>query len=231
MSVAADLAAVQKRISCAAKRAGRHPDEITVVAVTKHRSAAVVQEGIHCGLRNIGENYAQEMVRKSELLSHADLRWHFIGHLQRNKVKFVVGRSWLIHCVDSFSLAQAIDRHAKGRGITQRVLVWLNVADESSKSGVSLEAAPNLVGQIADLDHIQCEGLAAMPPPVADPELNRVWFRKVAALRDALATATCPLPILSLGTSNDFEVAIEEGATLVRLGTVLFGPRVANSLV
>ena len=219
------VAVVHERIAKATARAGRRVDEIRIVAVTKRHSTSTVQAAVDCGLLDVGENYAQEMLDKWKEVSGAEVRWHFIGHLQRNKAKLVVGRSWLIHCVGSLALAQAISRQAQLQGITQRVLVWLNIADEATKAGIGVDGAPALVEQIGHLEHIRCEGLAAMPPATADPESSRRWFQKVAELRGQLATVTNPLPILSLGTSNDFEVAIEEGSTLVRLGTVLFGPR------
>lgn len=157
----------------------------------------------------------------------AGLRWHFIGTLQRNKAKLVVGRAALIHAVDSLALARTIDRLAETQGRVQPVLVAVNVGGEAHKSGVDPAEARALLAALAELAHVACVGLMTMPPLARTPEDNRACFRRLRALRDDLRTPAQPLAELSMGTTGDFEVAVEEGATLVRVGTALFGPRPA----
>ena len=173
----------------------------------------------------LGENYAQELVEKTAEVSHANLQWHFIGRLQRNKVKWVVGRVHLIHSLDSLPLAQAIDRYARKIGIVQKVLLAVNIAGEETKGGVRPEQVGEILAQLRGLANIDCLGMATMPPLAQHPEDSRQWFRELAQLRAKQATPEQPLSTLSMGTSRDFEVAIEERATIVRLGTVIFGPR------
>ena len=236
----AALTAVEARIAAAAERVGRHPDEITLVGVTKRHPPALLEAAHAVGIRHVGENYAQELVQKFDHVAVADqLRWHFIGHLQRNKVKFVVGRATLIHAVDSERLAREIDRHAgqdgephaagvsrfQGSEARQRILLAVNVGGEAQKSGVTAAEAPAVLDVIADLAHVRCVGLMTMPPFAKTPEQNRVHFQRLAALRASLAETHPDLVELSMGTTGDFEVAIAEGATIVRVGTALFGPR------
>ncbi|RMH39467.1 MAG: YggS family pyridoxal phosphate-dependent enzyme [Deltaproteobacteria bacterium] len=219
--MAARLAAVRARIAEAAGRAGRDPSEVRIVGVTKRHPAAVVDAAFAAGLRDAGENYAQELARKrADAACGAQVRWHFIGRLQTNKVKLVAGAVDLIHAVDSDRLAREIDRRAAA---PQRVLVAVNVAGEASKSGVAPADLPRLIDAIADLPRVDCAGLMTMPPLAADPEANRRHF---AALRD-LRDRHLPGGELSMGTTGDYPVAVEEGATLVRIGTALFGPRPA----
>ncbi|GAB4568329.1 MAG: YggS family pyridoxal phosphate-dependent enzyme [Haliangiales bacterium] len=231
--LSAALAEVQARISAAAERAGRAPDEVTLIGVTKRHPAALIEAAHAVGIRDVGENYAQELAQKlDQVACAAELRWHFIGHLQRNKVKYVLGRSALIHAVDSERLAREIAKQAQAAadaetlpGGSQRLLMAVNLADEEQKSGVSEKDAPALLDLIAALPHIECVGLMTMPPFAQTPEQNRAYFRRLAALRRELATSHPALTELSMGTTGDFEVAVEEGATLVRVGTALFGAR------
>lgn len=227
------LAEIEARIAAACARAKRSPDEVTLVGVTKLHPAALLDAAHAAGVRHVGENYAQELSEKFDQQSDPSrLVWHFIGQLQRNKVKLVVGRADIIHAVDSERLATAIEQQAARAaaqdaltGGRQRVLMAVNVGGEAQKSGVSENAAAALLTHIAALPHLDCVGLMTMPPFAQTAAQNRPYFQRLAALRATLATAHPRLEQLSMGTTADFEVAIEEGATMVRVGTALFGPR------
>jgi pyridoxal phosphate enzyme (YggS family) len=217
---------VQVQVAAAAVRAGLDAAQVTVVAVSKGQPAAAVEEAIAAGVRDLGENYAQELAAKQIAVRGAvRARWHFIGRLQRNKVKQVVGRAAMIHAVDSADLAEEIDRRARAAGVIQPVLVAVNVAGETSKSGVAPAAAEALIDEIGRLGGLRCEGLMTMPPLEEEAERSRPRFAALRELRDRLASPDRPLRQLSMGTTADFEVAVEEGATLVRVGTAIFGPR------
>jgi hypothetical protein len=213
---------VHDRIAAAAARAGRAADAVRIVAVTKRQRDTAIAEAYAAGLRDIGENYAQELSRKrAGAAAMPGLRWHFIGTLQTNKARAVVGEADLVHAVDSEKLAREIDKRAAAAGVVQVVLVAVNVAGEDTKSGVAPGELPALLAAIAALPAVQCRGLMTMPPLAGEPEDNRRHFAALRALRDAHV----PGGELSMGTTGDYEVAVEEGATLVRLGTVLFGAR------
>jgi pyridoxal phosphate enzyme (YggS family) len=217
---------VQVRAAAAALRAGVDPAAVTVIAVSKAQPVAAVEEAIAAGVRDLGENYAQEFVHKQlDVRGSVKARWHFIGKLQRNKVKQVVGRTAMIHAVDSEDLAAEIDRRAVAAGVLQPVLVAVNVGGEVHKSGVPPVAAEGLLDAIAALPALRLEGLMTMPPLEDAPEANRPRFAALRELRDRLARPDRPLRHLSMGTTSDFEIAIEEGATLVRVGTAIFGAR------
>jgi hypothetical protein len=223
--VAVNLAALHRRIDAACARAGRDRAGVILVAVSKRQPVTAIAEAATAGHRDFGENYAQELREKIAGLDLADARWHFIGRLQRNKVKLVVGEVALIHAVDSARLLEAIDRAAGERGVVQAILVAVNVAGEQSKSGVDPGEARELVEAAAALEHVECRGLMTMPPWPEEPEDSRGFFRELRELRDRLSTPAAPLPELSMGTTGDLEVALEEGATLIRVGTAVFGPR------
>ncbi|HKA89026.1 MAG TPA: YggS family pyridoxal phosphate-dependent enzyme [Haliangiales bacterium] len=202
------------RIAAACARAGRPESAVTLCAVSKTHPAPAVREAHAAGLRDFGENYVQELLPKAAELADLDLRWHYVGHLQRNKAKDVVGRVALVHGVDSLALAEALDRRAAA---PLDVLVQVNAGDEDSKAGVAWDEVPALVAAIRRLARVRCRGLMAIPPPSED---NRPRFRRLAEL-----AASLDLPELSMGMSDDFEAAIEEGATIVRIGTAIFGAR------
>ncbi len=217
---------VQVRAATAAVRAGLDPALVTVVAVSKGQPVAALEEAIAAGVRDLGENYAQELASKLlAVRGSVKVRWHFIGRLQRNKVKQVVGRSAMIHAVDSADLAAEIDRRARAAGVVQPVLVAVNLAGEASKSGVAPVEVEGLLDAIGGCASLRCEGLMTMPPLEDDAEASRPRFAALRELRDRLASPDRPLRQLSMGTTSDFEVAVEEGATLVRVGTAIFGPR------
>lgn len=237
-TLAQRLARVQARVTAALARAGRPADAARIIAVTKKHPAETVAAARDAGVRDVGENYAQEMVAKLDALGPGApsawppagedaLRWHFIGQLQRNKAKYVVGRAVLIHAVDGEALAREIAHQAEVRGLVQPVLLAVNLGGEEQKSGVTPEALPALLAAVDGLAHLACAGLMTMPPLAQTPEDSRPYFRRLAALRGELATRARPLPELSMGTTDDFEVALEEGATLVRIGTAIFGARPA----
>ncbi|MCB9560559.1 MAG: YggS family pyridoxal phosphate-dependent enzyme [Kofleriaceae bacterium] len=229
-AIAARWRQVRAEVDAAATAAGRAPADVTVVAVSKLHPAAAVGAAFDAGIRDVGENYAQELVGKVAELGAAvpGLRWHYIGKLQRNKARAVVGVAALIHAVDGVELAVEIDRRAAAAGVVQDLLVAVNTGGEASKSGVEPGGAAALIDAIAALAHVRVRGLMTMPPWPDDPEDSRPHFRGLRELRDRLARPALPLPELSMGTTGDYRVAIEEGATLVRVGTAIFGERPAR---
>ena len=221
------LEEVEKRVAAACERAGRSREEVTLIAVSKTKPVSDIEEAYRIGVREFGENKVQELTRKIEELP-GDINWHMIGHLQRNKVKYIAGKVALIHSVDSFRLAEEINIHAKKRRIQIPVLIEVNAAGEASKFGVSLSDAKELVLQAASLDGLSIRGLMTIAPFVSDPEENREVFRAIKQLSVDIASENhdnVSMDILSMGMTNDFEVAIEEGATMVRVGTAIFGER------
>jgi pyridoxal phosphate enzyme (YggS family) len=215
---------VRAGVDAATRATGRDPSSVTVVAVSKLHPAEAIAAAAAAGVTDVGENYAQELAAKQAEVT-APLRWHFIGKLQRNKVKQVVGRAALIHAVDSLGLAEEIAARARAGGIVQDLLVAVNTGGEAHKTGVDNQAVPALLDAIAALDGVRVCGLMTMPPWPEQAEQSRPFFRALRGLRDALATDARPLSVLSMGTSLDAIVAIEEGATLVRIGTAIFGER------
>ena len=222
-SIAERFKRVRERMIAAAERSGRDPGRITLVVVTKGVTEDRIRQAIEAGATDLGENRVQEALQKIEGFG-GRVRWHLIGHLQRNKVKPSVGIFEMIHSVDSLELAHEVDRRAGLAGIRQKVLIQVNASRESSKHGVSPEGLEALVRQTAALAHLSVEGLMTIPPPSDDPAGSRIFFRWTAEKAEALRQAGCPMRELSMGMSNDFEAAIEEGATLIRVGTAIFGP-------
>lgn len=217
---------IQARIKVAAIAAGRPPDEIQLVAVAKTFPAEMVQQLVDEGHHLIGENYVQEFLSKAEQVYGAT--WHFIGHLQSNKVKKVVGQVAMIHSVDRLSLAEEISARCMALQKVMPILIEVNLGSEISKSGVTPEEVVTLAQACSRLPGVQVRGLMALPPPAEDPESSRPHFRHLRQLAEVLkeqGLVTTPVAELSMGMSQDFEVAISEGATLIRVGTSLFGPR------
>jgi pyridoxal phosphate enzyme (YggS family) len=212
---------VRARVDAACERAGRSPSEVTIVAVSKTHPAAAVREAAAAGATDFGENYAQELAAKRA--ECGDVRWHFIGRLQRNKAKLVAGHVALVHAVDSVELAVELGKRAAQ---LQPILLAVNAAGEATKGGVSAEQVAALARSIGSVANVRLDGLMTMPPPADDPEASRPYFEALRALRDRLAGELGqPLPILSMGMSGDYEIAIACGATHVRIGTAIFGPR------
>jgi hypothetical protein len=226
--IEANLEAVIGRIQRAAQACGRAPDSVRLVAVSKTVAAGRVREAIQAGVTILGENYVQEAREKFNELYDQAVAWHFIGHLQTNKAKYAVRMFDLIHSVDSFKLAAALDKEAAKRDIVQDILVQVNLSGEATKSGVSADEVAPLLERIAGLNHVRVRGLMTMPPFFDDPESARPFFEALTALRDRLGrtpTANADLQELSMGMTGDFEAAINAGATLVRIGTAIFGER------
>ena len=233
MTIAERWRAVTARVAAACERAGRSAAEVTLVAVSKTHPADAIREACAAGATDFGENYAQELATKAaELAAGAPLpalRWHFIGRLQRNKARLVAGKVALIHAVDSADLAAEIARRAGGA--VQPILLAVNLGGEASKGGVAPDAAPAIARAVAAIAGTSLDGLMTMPPPADDPEAGRPHFLALRALRDRLADELGrPLPVLSMGMSHDFEVAIACGATHVRIGTAIFGTRTGSAV-
>jgi PLP dependent protein len=213
---------VLERIHGACVRGGRDPSEVRLVAVSKTQPVDVVAEAIDAGIALFGENYIQEAEEKISALGRQSAAWHFIGRLQSNKAKFAVRLFDLIHSVDTVKLARELDKRAGVLGLRQPVLVQVNISGETTKGGVDTGGAEELIGVVNGLDHLDVRGLMTMPPFFDQPERARPYFRALRELKDRIGP---PLTELSMGMSGDFEVAIEEGATLVRVGTAIFGMR------
>jgi len=224
-SVAEAYASVRHRIEAACELAGREVDSVRLVAISKAFPLARIRELLACGHSLLGENRVQEALPKMDELGSA-ASWHLVGHLQTNKVRQVAGRFELIHSLDSERLAREIERRCEARDVRQPVLVQVNLGGETTKFGVSEEDLGPLVDSIAPLSHLDLRGLMAVPPRAADSEDNRRWFAKLRELRDRCRERSGrDLPELSMGMTDDFEVAIEEGATIVRIGRAIFGER------
>ncbi|HXG23872.1 MAG TPA: YggS family pyridoxal phosphate-dependent enzyme [Chthonomonadales bacterium] len=222
-SIAENIARVRERIACAAERAGRRPDEIILVAATKRVEPVRIREAVDAGIHDFGENYYQEAREKMPLFG-PEVRWHFIGHLQKNKAKYVVGRFVLIQSVDSEALARELGKRATAMGITQDVLIEVKIDPFSAeKQGVEPEVAIDLAGVVAAIPGLCLCGLMGMAPIVSDPREATPYFRRLRSLFERLPRAY--RQILSMGMTADFEVAIAEGSTMVRVGTAIFGSR------
>lgn len=224
MTIAARWAEVQRRVTAAAERVGRDPAGVTVIAVAKTFPADSIAEAAEAGAVHIGENRAQELRDKMAVLGDR-VQWHFVGHLQTNKVRNVAGRVALVHSVDRFGLGEAIARRASVIGAVQDVLIEINLGGERSKAGVEPPRAATLAAEVDALDGVAVRGLMAIPPVGPDPEQTRTYFKELAALRDEVVEGVPSAAGLSMGMTRDFEVAIEEGATWVRVGEAIFGPR------
>ena len=221
------LAHVRAEIARRQATAGR-TEPVTIVAVTKGFGLDAVEAALAAGLADVGENRVQEALQKLDTPTGRRATWHLVGHLQRNKARLVAGRFALIHSVDSGPLAEELDRRAAAHGATQRVLLQVNVAGEAQKSGCAPAEAPRLAHRVAAQPHLALEGLMTIAPFTDDQDVQRQTFRGLRVLRDALQEEGLWLPTLSMGMSADYGTAVEEGATVIRLGTVLFGPREAT---
>ncbi|HSB71428.1 MAG TPA: YggS family pyridoxal phosphate-dependent enzyme [Candidatus Methylomirabilis sp.] len=220
------LARVEERICAAASRVGRAPSSVRLVAVSKMMPVDVIRQALDAGIRTLGENRVQEATAKIPLLPPL-AAWHLVGHLQTNKAKPAVQLFEMIHSLDSLRLARELDKHGRQSGKVVRCLIEVNLGGEESKSGTGEEGVRPLLEAARDLRSLRVEGLMAVPPFLTDPEAVRPFFRRLRTLRDKLETEGWQLPELSMGMTHDFEVAIEEGATMVRIGTAIFGPRPA----
>ena len=227
MDLQENLQQVEANICKACENAGRKRSDVTLIAVSKTKPIEMLQTVYDLGPRDFGENKVQEMCEKMEVLPK-NIRWHMIGHLQTNKVKYIVGKTELIHSVDSLHLAKEIEKQAAKQNVTVSILVEVNIAGEESKFGTSRDEAISLVEEIAKLDHIHIKGLMTIAPFVDDPEDNRQYFRDIKQLSVDIAQKNIDnvsMNVLSMGMTGDYTVAIEEGATMVRVGTGIFGER------
>ena len=225
MSVEQNLTGIKSRISKTCGKAGRNLDDVKLIAVSKTWPAEHVQKAVDAGQKIFGENKLQEGQEKIPVLSQ-ELEWHYIGGLQRNKVRKVLGLFHVIHSIDTLKLAKYTNNVAADMGIKPSILLQVNIGEEESKGGFIVEDLEVSFSELIDLEHVTVTGLMCIPPAVDQPEDARIWFRKIVELRNRLEQKySVKLPELSMGMSGDFEVAIEEGATYVRVGTSIFGVR------
>ncbi len=223
-----NLMAVHKNILDTARSCGRNPEDIHLIGVSKKKPVQMIKQAIDAGLTILGENYIQEAMEKIDAIGRDAAAWHFIGHLQSNKARFAVQYFDLIHTVDSFKLAKEIDKQAGKIQKCQKILLQINIAMEDTKSGAQKDAAVDLAKKIMGFENLSLQGLMCMPPYFDDPEDARSYFKQLVQIREEiLAAGVHPnaMAQLSMGMSNDFVVAIQEGATMVRVGTAIFGSR------
>ena len=222
-----NLLEVQNKILAACKRSGRNPKEVTLIAVSKTKPISMLQEIYECNHKIFGENKVQELCEKIDYMP-SDIKWHMIGHLQSNKVKYIVGKVELIHSVESLSLAKEIQRISQKQNVITPILIEVNIAKEESKFGLYPEDVLGFIEAIAAYPNLQIQGLMTVAPFVSDPEENRQYFRQMKDLSvdiDNQNIDNVHMNVLSMGMTGDYEVAIEEGATMVRVGTGIFGQR------
>ena len=228
MQIQTNIQKIQNQISLAAESCGRNPETVTLIGVSKRKPVALIEEAITAGHKDFGENYIQEAMDKIDIIGREKAVWHFIGHLQSNKARFAVKYFDLIHTVDKLKLAREISKQAGKIDKIQDILIQINIAEEATKSGAEADQVKDLAGEISELPNVRVKGLMCMPPFFDDPELARPYFRQVSQIsRDisAMGLDKVEMAHLSMGMSNDFAVAVEEGATLVRVGTAIFGRR------
>ena len=227
MTIRENMRAVEDRIAAACQEAGRKPEDVTLIAVSKTKPVEMLREAYECGCRDFGENKVQELLDKYEVMPR-DIRWHMIGHLQRNKVKYIVDKVYLIHSVDSLRLAEEISKEAGKKNVCVNILVEVNVANEETKFGTTCEDAKQLVQDIAKLPNICVKGLMTIAPFVENAEKNRPFFSKLKKISvDIMGENIDNITMenLSMGMTGDYAVAVSEGATCVRVGTGIFGVR------
>lgn len=226
-----NLEYVKKNIEKACAKSGRDADEVTLICVSKTKPVEMIYEAMACGMKEYGENKVQEMCDKIEIVADPEIKWHMIGHLQTNKVKYLIGNAYLIHSVDSYHLAEKIQQESAKKDTVTDILVQVNVANEATKFGLATEEAISMVEQISKLPNVHIKGLMTIAPFVDDAEDNREIFRKMKQLSVDIACKNIDnvdMSVLSMGMTGDYEVAIEEGATHVRVGTGIFGERNYN---
>ncbi len=222
-----NLSLIEERIAAACKRAGRDRNEVTLIAVSKMNPVEAVVAAHECGIDTFGENKVQELCGKIEAIG-VPLRWHLIGHLQTNKVKYIAGKVVMIHSVDSLKLAEVIDKESEKAGVVTDILLEINIAGEESKYGIAPSETEALARSISPLKHVRICGLMTVAPETDEPENNRPYFRQMRELSVDIASKNIDnisMNVLSMGMTGDFEIAVEEGATHVRVGTGIFGAR------
>lgn len=221
---------VEENIIKSCEKVGRDPKEVTLIAVSKTKPYTAIEEALPSGVLDYGENKVQELTEKYEILPK-DIRWHMIGHLQRNKVKYLVGKVELIHSVDSLRLANQIETEFAKKNEIANILIEVNMANEESKFGITSETTEQLVREISKLDHVRIKGLMTIAPYTDNPETNREYFRNMKKLSVDITEKNIDnvsMNVLSMGMTGDYQVAIEEGATMIRVGTGIFGERNYN---
>jgi PLP dependent protein len=223
--IAQNVENIRRRIAATCRSTGRSAEEVTLVAVSKTVDTGFIREAMGAGCCDFGENYIQELREKHQQLLDEPVRWHYIGHLQTNKIKYIIDWVQMIHAVDSLHLGKELSHGAEKVNRTIDVLVEVNTSGESTKFGVSPDSAIAFVKQLRTIPRLNVKGLMTMGPFLPDPEDSRPAFRTLRELRTALQNDGVDMPVLSMGMTNDFEVAIEEGATIVRIGTAIFGSR------
>lgn len=228
MSIKENIDGILSRIAKACERSGRNPEDITLIAVSKTVDADKARKAVESGIINLGENRVQELVDKYEKLSDIEVKWHMIGHLQKNKVKYIIDKVELIHSVESIELASEINKRALKNNLKANVLVELNIGEEESKFGISEENVYDFVKSLEQFENINVLGLMTVAPYTEDPEEIRWVFKKMKVIFDKISSMNIKnsnMKFLSMGMTNDFEIAIEEGANIIRIGTALFGAR------
>ena len=225
-----NISKVRENIVKACEKAGRNPEEVTLIAVSKTKPVSAIEEALLSGTLDYGENKVQELCDKYDVLPK-NIRWHMIGHLQRNKVKYLVGKTYLVHSVDSLRLAEQIEKEFAKHNQVCDILVEVNIAQEESKFGINAKETEELIRKIAKFEHVRIKGLMTIAPYTEDPESNRDYFREIKKLsvdiRDKIID-NVNMDVLSMGMTGDYMVAVEEGATMVRVGTGIFGERNYN---
>ena len=223
-----NIAEVEKKVAAACERSGRKREDVLLLAVSKTIDVDRIKEAVDCGLTSLGENKVQEIMDKYDAMG-PDVKWHLIGHLQTNKVKYIIDKVEMIHSVESLKLAEEISKRAEAKGVTANILLEVNVADEESKFGIKVDECEEMVRKISVLPNIVIRGLMTVAPFVENPEENRGYFRQLKQLLvdiNSKKIDNVNMEVLSMGMTGDYEVAIEEGATIVRVGTGIFGARV-----
>ena len=225
-----NISKVRENIVKACEKAGRNPEEVTLIAVSKTKPVSAIEEALLSGTLDYGENKVQELCDKYDVLPK-NIRWHMIGHLQRNKVKYLVGKTYLVHSVDSLRLAEQIEKEFAKHNQVCDILVEVNIAQEESKFGINAKETEELIRKIAKFEHVRIKGLMTIAPYTEDPESNRDYFRKIKKLSVDIRDKNIDnvsMDVLSMGMTGDYMVAVEEGATMVRVGTGIFGERNYN---
>jgi pyridoxal phosphate enzyme (YggS family) len=226
--IADKLAEVKSNIVEAARACGRDPAEIRLIAVSKTVESELIAEACDCGQYLFGENRVQEALEKIDLLKGKEIHWHLIGHLQKNKVKYIIGQFDLVHSIDSFSLAETVHKKSQEQRTVTKILMQVNISGEESKFGLPPDQLQDTLVRVSQLSGVKVKGLMTIPPMQSDPEVSRKYYAQLRKLRDEMARQSIEniqLDELSMGMSNDYRVAVQEGATLVRVGTAIFGDR------
>lgn len=228
MSIKENIDDIIKKIDDTCKKTGRNSKDITVIAVSKTVDSKRAKEAVEAGVENLGENRVQELVKKYDELNDTDIKWHMIGHLQKNKVKYIIDKTVLIHSVESIELAEEINKRAIKNNLTSNVLIELNIGEEESKFGINEDNIYDFVKNMEQFENIKVLGLMTVAPFCEDPEDVRWVFKKMKNINDKISTMNLrntEMKYLSMGMTNDYEVAIEEGSNIIRIGTAIFGAR------